>query len=164
MLTACSIIPQPSALQWLFSSTSLLGVTGCTPTASPSIPQSFPLKQIPPDCHIRHTAIRQSREGKVEEHQEQTEPPYLEKKNKLPYAKSCPFQRSCIKNRNKLLICLLVFTLGSGCLQPAPASVPPVTTSQLPQLGKAATQAGPLPPRPGMNTTQRAVLCIQLQN
>lgn len=47
MLAACSIIPQPSAFQWLFSSTSLPGVTGCTSTASPSIPESFPLKQIP---------------------------------------------------------------------------------------------------------------------
>lgn len=79
-VAVCSIIPQPSAFQWLclFSCTPLPGVTGCTPTASPSTPESFPLKQIPPcqtyskqaDSHIRHTAVRQSREGKVEEHQE----------------------------------------------------------------------------------------------
>lgn len=57
MFSTCSIIAQPPAFQWLhlFSSTSFPGVTACTPTAPPSIPEFLPLQQIPPDCHIKHS-------------------------------------------------------------------------------------------------------------
>lgn len=65
MFAVCSIIPQPSAFQWLclFSSAPLPGGTGCAPTASPSTPESFPLKQIPPrqTCSNQAEQRRKSR-------------------------------------------------------------------------------------------------------
>lgn len=63
MFPACPIIPQPPVFQCLrvFSGASHPQDTRCAPTAPPSIPESFPLKQILKICHIVHTEIKQSR-------------------------------------------------------------------------------------------------------